>query len=355
MLQKRTPWLAGPALLLSCLTALAQTPPAPTTPRPAPPKPEPMAAPVTTVSPTAVAATVNGQAIYETQVQRGLERVLPDKRGEARPELVNYLVDNMLIDQHLLQLQVVVTKEEVDKRVADMRAELKRANRDFDKMLAELRLTEKELREHIMGDMRWDKYSASQATEKVLREFFDANKEPMFDGSMVRARHILITVPAGDGKAGEAAQAQLLAYKKQIEEQTAAGMAKLPPNMEPAAKEKSRATLVEQAFAAIATEKSACPSKAQGGDVNWFQRAGFMVEPFARAAFGLKPGQMSDVVKTQFGYHLILVTDRKPGRDVKFEDAKEEVKELYCERMREGLATSLRQKAKIVIYPEPKP
>jgi peptidyl-prolyl cis-trans isomerase C len=357
MLRKRSLWVAGPALLLCGLSALAQppaTPPA-TAPATPPAKPEPLPTPAAVpVSPTAVAATVNGQAIFETQVQRGLARVLPDKHKEARPELINYLVDNMLIDQSLLQLQVAVTKEEVDKRLEEMKAELKKANRDFDKMLAELRLTEKELREHLTADMRWEKYTATQASEKVLRDFFTANKEPMFDGSMVRARHILLTVPVGDAKAGEAAQAQLLAYKKQVEDHTAAGLAKLPKATDPAGIEKSKCSLAEEAFAGIAREKSSCPSKAQGGDVNWFQRAGFMVDPFARAAFALKPGQMSDVVKTQFGYHLILVTDRKPGRDVKFEDVKDDVKELYCERLREAVVTPLRQKAQIVIHPQPK-
>jgi peptidyl-prolyl cis-trans isomerase C len=80
-----------------------------------------------------------------------------------------------------------------------------------------------------------------------------------------------------------------------------------------------------------------------------------MVEPFARAAFALKPYEMSDVVATKFGYHLILVTDRRPGRDTKYEDVKEVVKEVYSDRLRENLAGQLRPNAKIVITPAPKP
>ena len=76
--------------------------------------------------------------------------------------------------------------------------------------------------------------------------------------------------------------------------------------------EKKRQTLLDEAFAALAKEKSACPSKLKGGDVDWFQGVGFMVEPFSRAAFALKPFEMSEPIKTPFGYHLILVTDRKP-------------------------------------------
>ena len=66
----------------------------------------------------------------------------------------------------------------------------------------------------------------------------------------------------------------------------------------------------------------------------WFPRIGSMVEPFAKAAFAMKPFQMSEVVTTQFGYHLILVTGRKAGQPVKFADVKEEVKEVYGTKLR---------------------
>jgi peptidyl-prolyl cis-trans isomerase C len=299
---------------------------------------------------TAVAATVNGQPIYELAVQRGLDRVPPAKRAQARPELINYLVDNLLIEQHLKQLGVAVDKAEVDKRVAEMRAELKKAGRDFDKMLAEIKVSEAELREHIAADLRWYKHASAQATDKVLKELFASSKD-MFDGTTVRARHILLSPPAGDA---EAAEAQLRAFKKQIEAQVEAGLAKLPAGTDKLGREKARGTLLIDSFAAIAKEKSACPTKNNGGDVGWFQKAGFMVAPFSQAAFALQPNQMSDVVRTPFGLHLILVTERKPGRDVKFEDVKEMVKEVYCERLRETLAGQVRARSKIVINPEPK-
>jgi len=73
-----------------------------------------------------------------------------------------------------------------------------------------------------------------------------------------------------------------------------------------------------------------------------------MVEPFSKAAFALRPFQMSDIVQTQFGYHLILLLDRKPGKDVKFEDVKANVKDVYLDRMRESLVQGLRSKARIV-------
>ena len=107
-------------------------------------------------------------------------------------------------------------------------------------------------------------------------------------------------------------------------------------------------------FAAAATKQSACPSKDQGGDVGWFPRAGGMVEPFARAAFALKMYQMSEVVTTPYGYHLILATEKKAGKETKFEEVKEEVKAVYSDRLRESLVSRLKPAAKVVIHPAPK-
>jgi len=63
-------------------------------------------------------------------------------------------------------------------------------------------------------------------------------------------------------------------------------------------------------FAAAAQQHSSCPSSANGGDLGFFPR-GMMVKPFEDAAFDLEIGKISDPVKTQFGWHLILVTDKK--------------------------------------------
>jgi len=341
------------ALGLTGLPAFAQGP-APAAPKPTPALPKPAPAPAApVVSPTAVAAKVNGQPIYETAVQRGLERVPPAKRGQVRPELIGVLVDNLLIEQHLKQSGIKVEKKEVDQRVEEMRAALKKTGRSFEKMLAEIRVSEPELREHIAADLRWYKYASTQANDKALKELYEGNKD-MFDGTTVRARHILLTPAANDPRAAATAETQLRAYKKQVEDQVTAGLAKLPASTDKLAREKARGNLAVEAFAAIAKEKSDCPTKSNGGDVGWFQKAGYMVAPFSQAAFALQPFQMSDIVKTQFGYHLILVTERKPGRAIKFEDVKEMAKEVYFDRLRDTLAAQVKARSKIVVNPGPK-
>jgi peptidyl-prolyl cis-trans isomerase C len=312
------------------------------------------AVPAPTPVSTGHAAVVNNQPIPEVAVQRGLKRVPPAKHAQARTEILNYLIDNLLIDQYLVQLQITVEKKDVDSRIEQVRAEIKKENQDFDKVMQELMLTENELRTQITADLRWEKYATGQANEKVLRDFFDKNQE-IFDGSMVRARHILLTPPPGDSQANEQAKAQLLLWRKQIEEEVAKGLAKLPPSADNLAREKERSRLTDEAFAALAKEKSACPSKAQGGDVGLFPRAGSMVEPFSKEAFSLQPYQMSNVVTTQFGHHLILATERKPGKATKFEDIKDLVRDVYSDRLREALSSQLRQKASIAVTPTAKP
>jgi parvulin-like peptidyl-prolyl isomerase len=171
----------------------------------------------------------------------------------------------------------------------------------------------------------------------------------MFDGSEVRARHILLSPPITDAQACQKAQAELVQIKQQIESEVATKLAALPATTDNLGRERERQRLLDEAFAAQARTKSACPSRERGGDVNWFPRGGSMVEPFARAAFALQPYQMTDVVKTQWGYHLILVTARQPGKETKFEDVKDEVKEVYCARLRDEMARRLRPTARITM------
>lgn len=340
------PWLATLAVgWLACPAGAQQKQPTPLPPPAAAPIP---AAPH--LPPNAAAATVNGQPILESAVQRGLRRVPPQRQAEARPEILNYLIENALIDQYLLQMRIAVEAKDVDKRIADMKAEIVKQKMEYAKVLTDMALTEAELRQHITADLRWDKYAEAQATDKALRELFTANKD-MFDGSMVRVRHILLTPDFKDPKKMQEAQAQLAAIKTKIEATVAAGLAKLPPSADPLTRNAARVKLIDDAFAVEAKEKSACPSKLQGGDVGWFDRAGVMVEPFAKAAFALKKYEMSGVVQTQFGFHLMLLLDRRPGKDVKFEDAKTDVKEVYCDRLREALVAQLRQRATVTVTP----
>jgi peptidyl-prolyl cis-trans isomerase C len=342
------PWLAF--LVAGCLTATAsaQAPVAAAPPRTA----ERVPAPV--VNAKSVAVTVNGEPVYEGALARALRRVPPDRHAEARTSIMNMIIDNILIEQYLAQGGVKVETAEVDKKIDEMKAEIKKEKMDYAKVLQEMEMTEPELRKELTAFLRWEKYSDAQANDKVLRELFTSQKD-MFDGSMVRVRHILLTPDSRDPKKVAEARQTLTTVRANINAQVTAGLAKLKPGTDALAREKARMKLIEDAFAAEAKAKSACPSKQQGGDVGWFDRAGTMVEQFSKVAFALKPFEMSDIVETQFGLHLILLLDRRPGKDVKIEDAsvKQGVKEVYVDRLRDRMVQALRQRAKIVITPTP--
>jgi peptidyl-prolyl cis-trans isomerase C len=290
-----------------------------------------------------IAARVNGQAIPELAVYRALMRLAPERREQARKDVLSYLIDNTIVDQYLSQLKIPVAAKDVDDHVAKIKKEANDEKKDFKKLLEELFITEDELRTELTGALRWDKFVLQQGTEKALSDFFKANPR-MFDGSQVQARHILL--PKSSGSDGVA---KLVAIKKEIEAEVAVKVAKLPPGADAFTREKERAKAIDKAFSDAAAKHSTCPSKKEGGDLGFFPRAGAMVEPFAAAAFALKPFQMTDPIATEFGYHLILAIDQKPGKVYKFEERKPLVQEIYGERLREAVLTAYRAKSKIEI------
>jgi parvulin-like peptidyl-prolyl isomerase len=283
-------------------------------------------------------------------VDRAVDRYPPVEQAKARAEIIDYLIDQALVDQYLLQQKIVAEDQEVAARLTEIEAELKKTGQTLPKLLQNFRMTEAEFRAQITADLRWEKFTSTQATDANLTALFEQNQD-MFDGSRVHARHILIRPAHDDAKSLEAAKSEALKIRQQIEAAVNQALAKLPARADALAREKERTRALEDAFASAAKEKSACPSKRDGGDLNWFPRAGSMVEPFAKAAFALRPYELSAPVQTQFGYHLILVTERKAGQRMKFEDAKEEVREVYCNRLRESLAAQLRPTARISITP----
>lgn len=296
---------------------------------------------------SAVAARVNGQPIPEKMLRRGLKNLPPEKQKEARGEILNYLIANAVIDQYLMQTGVTVTPEETSARLDRLRDEMKKKGNDYAKVLEFLGVTEIELKAEVAADLRWEKYCEKQASEAILKDIFAKNMD-MFDGTLIRARHILLR---RDNAAPAASEARLREIKKQIDEAVQKESAKLNTIADQTAREQARCQQLDNAFAAAARKDSTCPSKTEGGDLGWFPRSGSMVEPFARAAFALKPYEMSDVVETSFGHHLILATGRRPGKDTKFEEVRDAVKELYCDRLREHMTQQLVPRAQVEITP----
>lgn len=314
----------------------------------------PGSSPIIQTSASGVAATVNGESITEAAVQRELKFAAPQDVAKLRPAIVNNLVELMLIDQYLRAAKIDASPTEIESRFKRMQEEAKKeGNLDLKQLLEKLGVTEQELRNMLTADLRWENFVKSQADDAKLEQFFNGNKV-MFDGTEVHGRHVLVAVKA-DAPATEkqAAQAKVAGFKAAIVKRAAELAAKNDPKADPVTQAKAKVDNLESAFAEVAARESDCPSKKNGGDLGFFPRIGVMVDGFAAAAFALEPGAMTDVVETQFGYHVILCIEKKAGKDVKFVDIKEQVREVYGEKLKQVMVPQLKQRAQIVINPAP--
>jgi peptidyl-prolyl cis-trans isomerase C len=330
-------------------TATAPAPMAPTTPPPTVPTTPPAAQPP--VRPTGVAATVNGQEIPEVAVWRALRQFPATEHTAARKEILNHLVENALIDQYLNALKVTVEPAEVDKLIAELKAELQKAMKDYAKELEGMMLTEAEFRSEVAAQMKWDKFLKQQGTDQALKAFFDKRPD-IFDGSLVRARHILLPLETDPAKKASA-QKTLTDIKAAVAAEAA--KAEAAATGDALAKQQAKGRRVEEVFGEYAKKHSTCPSKATGGDLQFFPRVGAMVEPFAEAAFKLNVFDLSDVVETEFGYHLILCTAKNPGKAKKFEEVKEDVRAVYAMQLRTAVINQMKPKAQLTTNPAPAP
>ncbi|MFW7380374.1 MAG: foldase protein PrsA [Oligoflexus sp.] len=169
----------------------------------------------------------------------------------------------------------------------------------------------------ILARMYIDQYVEQQATPENLKKYFEKNKEA-FSSKEVRASHILFEK---DQK--EKAEKVLKEAKKKNAD-----------------------------FTALAKEHSTGPSAEQGGDLNFFGK-GRMVPAFEQAAFETAKGQVHpELVETQFGWHIIKVTDVRGGDTVKFEDKKDEVDQVVRKNAREELVEDLRKQADVQVNNE---
>jgi peptidyl-prolyl cis-trans isomerase C len=205
---------------------------------------------------------------------------------------------------------------------------------EFKNALLKMNLTEAGLTSQIKRGLAIDQFIDKQfagkitVSEKEAKSFYDTNPEVFKQDGQVRASHILITVPP------DANEAQKAEARKKIE--TIQNKIKKGDD-----------------FAALAKEYSQCPSSASGGDLGLFGR-GQMARPFEAAAFALEPGEISGIVETRFGYHIIKCSEKKPGTTLAYNDVKDDLqKYLKQKKLQEQLkeyTKGLEKEAKVERY-----
>ncbi len=290
-----------------------------------------------------VVAVANGREINEAAVQRFLKALPEEKKAKARPEVINMLVENALIAYYLDALKVEVPNKEIDDQLTEVKKEAAAQKEKFEDVLVQMGFTETEFKGELRNSMRWERFVKEQASDEKLKALFSSSPE-FFDGTKVAARHILVTPDAKEGEKGKQdANKKALQIIAGIKEQYAKAVEKIPADPNPLVTEKAKHKAMEETFINYAKAHSDCPSKRDGGNLGDFPRLDAMVEPFAKTAFAQKPFELGQLVETQFGYHIILVTDRKPGAKVEFEKVKPVVMYVYGTRLREAVVDTVKK------------
>ena len=158
-------------------------------------------------------------------------------------------------------------------------------------------------------------------TDEAMHKVYDDALKQIAEEKEVHARHILFRAPPGDEKAGKEAEDKIKAVIIRLKK--------------------------GEDFAKVATEVTEDPSgKANGGDLGYFSKEQ-MVPEFSDAAFKLENGQISEAVKTQFGWHVIKVEEKRVKQPPKFEDVKSQIENFVVRKAQAELVTKLRADAKI--------
>lgn len=305
-----------------------------------------------------VAVTVNGHDIMEEDVEKILDFSLKKtpsnklqagaQRERLRVRILESLIMNHLLASQAAKQNITASDKELTKALEEQ----------FEKQIASHGSTREEYEKTMLKqrDLTWDELIARfvadptvkakylheklikhnfpekiKVTDAQIRTFYDDNLKVSYEKpAQVRASHILIA--SKDAKTDE----EKAALKKKAGDI-------LVKAKKPGAD-----------FRALAAEFSACPTSNKGGDLGFFTKEK-MVPSFSKAAFAMEKGQISDIVETNFGYHIIKVTDKKAPETVSFEQAGFSIRKiLEGTKVREQLMIyieELKDKAKIV-YPK---
>lgn len=249
-------------------------------------------------------------------ISRGQD-VPPEKMAVIQAELLDRLIESAILNLHASSSEKAQGVEEGNKRFEMVKQHAPSLDA-LVKQLESIHLTLDLLRSRLIEEATFEAALRSKITvsEAQVKEYYDTHPAAFEQPEMVRASHILLsTIDLKTGK--QLSDEEKAAKKKQIE----------------ALLKRARGG---EDFAKLAKEYSEDPgAKASGGEYT-FPR-GRMVAEFEAAAFSLKPNQISEVVTTQFGYHIIKLSEKIPAHKIPYADAKARLKGLLEEQQMELL------------------
>lgn len=222
---------------------------------------------------------------------------------DARDQVINVTLMNQQIQKHIDE----VDPAKIEEQIAQIRESLNEQGQSLETLIEQNpNYTMDQLRERISYQLAMRKAVEAhqgeiEVTEEEMKTYFENHKGEMGRPAEVSARHILLKTPE---EASAEQEDEVRGKAQQLAEEARGG----------------------GDFAELAKEHSEGPSSSRGGELGFFQRHGQMVEPFAEAAWALEVGEVSDPVKTGFGYHVIKLTGRREAEEADFEELKAQIR-----------------------------
>lgn len=229
-----------------------------------------------------------------------------EQNGEAA---LDTLITKNLIEQEVEKEKVSVSKKDIDAELQEL-IDSYGGEETFNQQLATSGLTMEDVESDVKTNLQIEKILEPliEITDEEMQTYFDENKDSFAKTKQVKASHILVEDEA---------------TAKEVKEKINAG----------------------EDFAELAKEYSTDTASVEsGGDLGFFEE-GSMVAEFEKAAFSMKVDEISEPVKSEYGYHIIKVTDKQEASEAKFDDSKEEIKDiLFDEKMATEYTTWLEEK-----------
>lgn len=275
----------------------------------------------------AVVARVNSEPITAAEVEAELRlaKLAPSgdsvERGPLWRAALDQVVDQRLVQSYLSKTKDAASSKDVDLALSQFEKELKAQNLTLDQHCQTVGLTKEDVRRSLGWKLSWKRYCDKQLTPANLEKYFNRYRSD-FDGTQLRVAQILFKVPA------DADEAAIAAIKDQ------------------AAKLRGEIIAGKITFADAAKQHSTAPSGQSGGDIGWIERHRPMPEDFAKIAYALKRGEVSEPLVSSFGVHLVTVLEEKPGART-WQDAAAELRPAVTLYLFRWIADQQRKTTKI--------
>lgn len=265
--------------------------------------------------------------------------------------VVNQLIIQKLLDQEAEARGIKVSQKDIDQAIKDVMDKMG----GKDQLMSTLRnngISTAEFKKDIKVQVKMQKLATEAGNIKVsdadCKNFYNKNQDKFRHADQVRASHILISANPYQIQQEITAKSKTKMDEKELKAAVEKVMAEKQAEAEKLAKELQADN---SKFAQYAKKYSEDPQSAkQGGDLGFFAKDR-MVPEFAEAAFKAKPNTVTEPVKSQFGYHIIFVTDRRGAGVVPYEKAKSDIKDYLVQEKQikalDELTTAAKKKAKI--------